>query len=303
MWVVSKYSRLSRLLPYTVAFGTCWAKGQCSDVIAQTAGEGRPFSSLDVGRNLRFALFSGAYTGIIQHFIYNVVYSKIFGDGRSWRTVIMKVGLDNFIHVPFLYIPVYYTSQSVLKGNYPVAPPGADPFTTLEVVVMACRDGLRKYREEAYDVLRSYYMLWTPVQLTNFKVVPTELRIAFIASASFFWLIILSFMTNHEGNNQLHHEDNPRPVLDYCTPRSHHPPAAPPPHTLPSPVAAAAAAAAPPPPPPAQQANNDTTTVTSSSSSSSTATGIAPIITTTTPTPPSAHLSSTSTTNSDASNT
>merc|ERR1712048_247773 len=168
------------------AFATCWFKGSFSDGIAQTCTEGTELQDLDLGRNARFALFSAAYTGCAQHFIYNVLYTHLFSSSRSAINVAKKVLTDSFVHAPFLYLPVYYASQSLMKSDLPGTP------------MEKCLFGLRKYRDEAQETLTKYWLVWTPVQVINFKFMPTELRVAFMASVSFGWLIALSVISHRD---------------------------------------------------------------------------------------------------------
>jgi hypothetical protein len=59
------------------------------------------------------------------------------------------------------------------------------------------RDALSRYVSDAKkDLLWKYWLIWTPTQCLTFSVVPVHLRIAFIASVSFFWFILLSTISN-----------------------------------------------------------------------------------------------------------
>ena len=55
---------------------------------------------------------------------------------------------------------------------------------------------LQRYRDDAYDVLTTYWSTWPAVHFVSFTLLPPELRIAFVASASFLWLIYLSFASH-----------------------------------------------------------------------------------------------------------
>ncbi|KAJ8600904.1 hypothetical protein CTAYLR_010432 [Chrysophaeum taylorii] len=176
MWrVVEAYRGLSRSRPLSTAFVVTFAKGSASDMIAQTSFDGRRF---DFQRNLSFAFFSGAYLGIGQHYIYNVVFTRVLGSGRDLGTATRKVAADAFVHVPFVYLMLYYPFEHFATGQ-------GSPF-----------QGLLKYKEEAPRVLTTYWMTWPPAHLISFTVLPTELRISFIAGLSFLWLIYLSYASH-----------------------------------------------------------------------------------------------------------
>ena len=59
-------------------------------------------------------------------------------------------------------------------------------------------DGLKRYRHDAYDVLTTYWCAWPAVHFTSFTIVPTELRVGFVACVSFCWLIYLSYASHKE---------------------------------------------------------------------------------------------------------
>ena len=99
--MLARYRRLSRALPLSTAFVTCLVKGSASDLVAQCPVEGKTFpSEVDWARNARFSLFSAVYLGCGQHFIYNRLYTSLFGASQSWGTVVRKVAVDNLVHVP-----------------------------------------------------------------------------------------------------------------------------------------------------------------------------------------------------------
>ena len=198
------YRKLSTRAPLGVAFATCFVKGSASDAVSQQVVEQRP--ALDVQRNTAFAFFSGAYLGCGQHFVYNVAFTRVFGSGRSAGVALCKVLTDAIVHVPCVYLPLYYAFETPALGK-------GSPY-----------DGLVRYREDAYDVLTTYWSTWPAVHFVSFTMLPPEvrprrltaapplaseryrsarlpivhcqLRIAFVASASFLWLIYLSFASH-----------------------------------------------------------------------------------------------------------
>ena len=172
---MNAYRSLSRRAPLGTAFVTCFLKGSASDCVIQQT-ETPPF---DWRRNCAFAFFSGAYLGIGQHFVYNVVFLRIFGSGRDFFTATKKVVADSFIHVPCLYLPLYYPFETVATGRGSVL------------------DGLQRYVHDAPRVLTTYWCTWPPAHFLSFSVLPQELRIAFIASLSFVWLCYLSAVSHH----------------------------------------------------------------------------------------------------------
>mmetsp|Transcript_5213 Transcript_5213/g.17085 ORF Transcript_5213/g.17085 Transcript_5213/m.17085 type:complete len:214 (+) Transcript_5213:79-720(+) len=173
--LVTAYRGLSSENPLGTAFVTCFVKGSASDCVVQHY-EGGPF---DLRRNVAFASFSGVYLGVGQHYIYNVLFSRLFGSGRDVATAAKKVVADAVVHVPAVYLPLYYPFETVATGRGTV------------------RDGLDRYAEDAPRVLTTYWCTWPPAHFLSFSVLPQELRISFVAGLSFVWLCYLSNVSHH----------------------------------------------------------------------------------------------------------
>lgn len=165
--------------PISASFIACSTKASCSDAISQRTVAGTKF---DARRNTAFYLYGGAYQGVAQHFIYNELFPAMFGAGTEVSTVLMKVLVDQLVLAPFLCLPVAYIVKALVFGQ-------------------PLRDGLRRYAHDAQrDLLWKYWAIWTPVDCLTFSVIPEHYRIVFIAAVSFFWLIVLSSISNsHHG--------------------------------------------------------------------------------------------------------
>lgn len=172
------YSRASKAAPLATAFATCFLKGSASDAVAQLQVERS--DRLDLKRNFSFAFFSGAYLGIGQHLIYNVVFTRMFGSGTDMITGVKKVIADSTVHVPMIYLPLYYPFKMVVLGEG------------------TARDGMMRYRADVYDVMTTYWSMWPMVHFISFTYMPQELRIGFVASVSFVWLVYLSYASHKE---------------------------------------------------------------------------------------------------------
>ena len=68
------YSEAYRRVPYRAAFATCLVKGAIADGVAQIQVEKR--DRLDARRTMLFALWSAAYCGSCQHYIFNRAPAK-----------------------------------------------------------------------------------------------------------------------------------------------------------------------------------------------------------------------------------
>ena len=168
-----------RSSPLEAAALTCGVKAACSDTISQlqqkrAAVQEALSTPFCWSRNRAFMLYGAVYQGGVQHFLYNSVYPKMFGESTDLVTVMEKVAFDNLVHVPFLCLPTMYLLKAVVFDQ-------------------PLPEAVQRYVADAKaDLLWKYWAIWTPAQCLTFSVVPEHLRIPFVALVSFFWLIILS---------------------------------------------------------------------------------------------------------------
>jgi hypothetical protein len=176
--------------PYTAAALTCGVKASAADFVAQRRHLSKRDGSLDeieidaegtqqelfeAPRNIAFLLYGAVYQGMGQELIYNHLYSSWFGSGTGPAVVAAKVAFDLLIQTTLLTLPVaYLTKAAIFRYSF--------------------AEGLRRYWEDitTHGLLVKYFSLWGPVQCLTFSVVPEQFRIGFVATVSFFWLIILS---------------------------------------------------------------------------------------------------------------
>jgi len=182
------YAKTYKNVPYIMAFGTCFVKGSLADGVTQTKIEeprngARKFN---MKRNVRFATWSGAYCGGVQHFVYNVLYSRLF-PGTHLAHRVSATLVDTAIHGPMIYLPTYYISKSYLTGG-------------------TATDGLNEYSGNLRDIVISYWKVWCPTVLVTMTIMPMEFRILFISGVSLFWLMLLSYkapMVDHAADPDL----------------------------------------------------------------------------------------------------
>jgi hypothetical protein len=136
---------------------------------------------IKIPRNFGFLLYGGLYSGIGQHLIYQELYPHMFGTGKDIGTVATKIVFDQLVHGPFLCLPLSYVFKAAVYQDSIV-------------------DGLKKYVSDVTHkgLLLKYWMVWTPFECVMYNYVPSYLIIPFISMISFFWLIILSAVSNSD---------------------------------------------------------------------------------------------------------
>mmetsp|Transcript_5969 Transcript_5969/g.9508 ORF Transcript_5969/g.9508 Transcript_5969/m.9508 type:complete len:197 (-) Transcript_5969:23-613(-) len=158
--------------PYVMAFSTCLLKGSISDSFTQTKLEQN--EQFDFKRNSRFAIWSASYCGCVQHFLYNVLYPRMF-PSVGWIATICAVAVDTGLHGPLCYLPVYYMSKSVMTGG-------------------TVKNGWQEYFENKWSILTAYWKVWTPTVIVMMRWIPPELRVLTLSGVSLFWLVLLSYI-------------------------------------------------------------------------------------------------------------
>ena len=73
--------------------------------------------SIDYRRAAVFFLYGGLYQGMAQEYIYNDIYSQLFGVGTDLLTASKKVGAEMFVLTPLLCIPAAYVIKGLMGGG------------------------------------------------------------------------------------------------------------------------------------------------------------------------------------------
>jgi glycine cleavage system regulatory protein len=185
---------LHRILTYPkrhpVIFGVGFScvKTSFADYLVQKHIERR--KEIDLRRNLAFGLFGFFYLGGIQYAIYVPGFRRLFPlaerfallkfrdklrDMKGMLSMATQVVLDQCLHHPFLYFPVFYMLKTTVQGGTPW-------------------DGLTRYSSNVKEDLLALWKVWVPATILNFTFSPMWLRIPFVATTSLLWTCILSAM-------------------------------------------------------------------------------------------------------------
>ena len=85
--------------------------------------------------------------------------------------------IDNAIHSPFFYLPTFYLWVDTMQGS-------------------TAADAWRHLRAEWVEVMRTCVVIWVPLQLLNFTLVPPARRVVFMNSCMLGWNVILDYMSH-----------------------------------------------------------------------------------------------------------
>ena len=166
--MLSRFSRLSARWPMAVGIASATAKTTSADLLVQTTVEGRSIDEIDTTRTLVFTCFGGLWMGAGQYLLYCRLFERMV-PGTTAAASAIKMALDQLVHVPLLYFPIFYSTDALLQGKWAK---GFDHGVT---------HVRTKLRTELWDSLKANWTLWLPGSFIGFKFVPTHLRIAPLA--------------------------------------------------------------------------------------------------------------------------
>uniref|UniRef100_A0A7S2UHF2 ACT domain-containing protein n=1 Tax=Attheya septentrionalis TaxID=420275 RepID=A0A7S2UHF2_9STRA len=198
------WSRL-RTVPmrYPFAFGMTIStfKTSASDLLVQKVVEQKEV--VDWKRNAAFAAFGCFYLGGVQYMIYVPLFSRIFPNAASFAAkglrdkfkdikgmgaVAGQVFLDQCVHHPLMYFPVFYITKELVMNDK-----DADIMRVL-----------RTYKDNMKEDMLALWKIWVPSTILNFAFMPMWARIPWVACTSLVWTCILSSM---RGGDVAHKEE------------------------------------------------------------------------------------------------
>jgi len=149
------------------------------DVIAQTIFEGSTnLDDYDVMRTAGFAGFGLFYGGTVGTFFYTVLWQRLFGHLPAMKKAVCMTTADTLIHVPFVYFPVFYVVTELVYHK--------------QITINAVRRALQKFRAALPEDMVSCCMVWVPMHIFNFALLPIQLRMPFMSTVGIIWGTVLS---------------------------------------------------------------------------------------------------------------
>jgi hypothetical protein len=128
----------------------------------------------------------------MSHVEYSCVFPFLFGTEKTVAITTAKVFFDNLIAAPIMWLPPAYFIKAWVYSD--------DDSSTKGIL----QEGLDKYLTDVRDndLLKKYWTIWFPAQTISFSFVPDHLRVAFMASISFFWFILFSTVSSQGDNKE-----------------------------------------------------------------------------------------------------
>lgn len=187
---MSAIVRFAKSRPVLFGAGYSLMKTTGCDLMVQKVVEKR--ENIDWKRTIAFGSFGLFYLGGVQYFIYVPLFSRIFpnaaafagktipqklGDAKGIRDLFAQVALDQFVHHPLMYFPVFYMIKDFVTSDAP------NPVRAIT-----------EYTDNIREDLSALWKVWIPSTFLNFAFMPMWARIPWVASTSLIWTCILSTM-------------------------------------------------------------------------------------------------------------
>ncbi|KAJ8600898.1 hypothetical protein CTAYLR_007000 [Chrysophaeum taylorii] len=174
-----------RAAPLVTACVVAGAKNSVCDAVVQLCEQKQRF---DFRRNATFAVFGVGWVGAGQYWLFNRIYPWVLPGLASRRpgSVAAVTLVDNLGHIPFVYLPVFYTVREVAHGNYG------------EFLSVA----LGSWRHNFAEDVGLQAAIFVPAQVFNFAVNPPHLRVPFLVGVGVVWVSLLShFRGDHPSSS------------------------------------------------------------------------------------------------------
>ena len=192
----SSVLRLPQRYPFAFGVAISSAKTGAADYMAQTVIKRR--ERFDYRRSLVFFLWGAGYLGMVQYFLYVQVFARTLfpsaaafaakplreklADRRGQVVMLSQVGIDQFLHHPFVLFPCFYSVKELVESK------GERPLN--QVVSTA----LHKYRKNLWEDCLVCWRVWVPTFVINFSFCPLWARVPFVACISFGFTTYWSFL-------------------------------------------------------------------------------------------------------------
>jgi len=147
------------------------------DIIAQQGFERRGLRKHDYMRTARFTAWGGCFFGPVAVQWYRIL-DRVRFPGRPNTELLTRVAADQLLFTP-VNLVCFFTGMTLLEGG----------------------DPREKLRKSYVETLKNNLMLWSTVQLVNFKFVPLEHRLLVVNIVSLGWNSYLSYV-NTKGNEE-----------------------------------------------------------------------------------------------------
>jgi protein Mpv17 len=154
--------------------------GGVGDVLCQLKVEGA--EELDCNRLFTMVVFGAAYNGGAITYIYSLyprclaLLPRGFSSTAS-RAAVSKLLMDQVVHCPLIYTPVYYLATGVMQG-------------------LSVGEATTQLRDKYVETVVACAGFWTPFMFLNFRLLPVRFHVLTMQAGNLVWNIYLDFISH-----------------------------------------------------------------------------------------------------------
>ncbi|KAJ3775866.1 hypothetical protein FB446DRAFT_723581 [Lentinula raphanica] len=185
--ILSLYSAAFARRPMATQSATSAIIFGTGDIIAQQLVDRKGLKNHNYTRTARFLFYGACLFGPVLTKWHQFINRRHFDS--PLRAVIYKVTLDQFVAAPFITVPMFFGSMSIMEGR----PDEAIP----------------RIRNSYVSTLTRGWCLFIPAQIVNFAFVPISMRILFFSTVALCWNTYLSFFNARQKQLQEQAENSP----------------------------------------------------------------------------------------------
>lgn len=167
------------LLANCIAYGGLYSGAEFTQQLLMKKALAEKSEPCDLGLVGRYAVLGSTIYPVGLYYWYNWLDRAIIGTAA--RTLAFKVVLDQIVTMPPM-IYVFYIGMSLMEGR---------------------KDIYGEFKEKFWTTFWTSCAFWMPVQYINFFLMPTSLRVVFVATTSFLWVNILCILKRNENQPQI----------------------------------------------------------------------------------------------------
>lgn len=161
------------MLTNAIIFGT-------ADTICQKFIEKKGTNkSLDYKRLLTIVLFGSVYAAPIGHLWYCKWAPKAMSAITTNKKIqpVVAMAMDQLMFTPPLMFSFLFFNEYLKNFN--------------------TKQAMQHVKNKMWTGLKTNWKVWPPIQLLNFTVIPSQLRVPFVNFVGLFWTIYLSYLQNN----------------------------------------------------------------------------------------------------------
>jgi len=138
---------------------------------------------IDWKRTQVFFLFGSLYVGGFQYVLFSKFIPRIWPMNGSLRNILSASAFDNFVHIPFLYLPLFYTIREAVNTYSE----GTGPKSWAQ-------GALSKYGQNFWPDNMVGWKLYIPAHFVTFGLLPVHLRVPWVCSVGCIYICTISFL-------------------------------------------------------------------------------------------------------------